>query len=78
MVYVLALNKDRGILFVWKCQAVSEARNIVRRLATLFGHCLHNIALSHTNRDNILHKQCYYSTVKNFTYENAKDWYLTR
>lgn len=78
MVYVIALNKERKRLFVWKCNAVSEARSIVRRLVVLFGHCLHNVTLTHQNRDAILHKQSDYNKVVNFTYENAKDWYVVR
>lgn len=78
MVYVIALNPERRILFVWKCQAVSEARGIVRRLVVLFGHCLHNITLNHQSRDNILHNQSDYDDIVNFTYENARDWYVVR
>lgn len=74
-VFVIALNLERRTLFVWKCQATSEARGIVRRLATIFSHCLHNITLTHSSRDNILHRQNDYDKVVNFTFENRPDWY---
>lgn len=77
-VFVIALNPERRMLFVWKCNAVSEARSIVRRLVVLFGHCLSNVTLNHKSRDAILHKQCHYDEVVNFTYENARDWYVVR
>ena len=77
-VHVIALNPERRIMFVWKCNAVSEARNIVRRLSTLFGHCLSNITLSHRSRDSLLFKQHEYDTIKNFTYEQNKYWYVQR
>jgi hypothetical protein len=78
MVFVIALNKERRKLFVWRCEAVREARGIVRRLSVLFGHCLHNITLNHKSRDAILHNQAHYDDVVNFTYENARDWYVVR
>jgi hypothetical protein len=78
MVFVIALNPKRRIMFVWKCQAVSEARGIVRRLATIFGDSLSNITLSHRSRDSLLFKQHEYDTIKNFTYEQNKYWYVGR
>ena len=75
MVFVIALNTELRTLFVWKCGATTEARGIIRRLVKVFGHCLHNITLTHSSRDNILHKQSDYNKVVNFTFESRPDWY---
>lgn len=77
-VYVLALNPQRKMLFRFKCLSAVEGRGILRRLVTCFGHCLSNISLSHRSDDHLLFSEHSYNSVKNFTYEQNKYWYISR
>lgn len=77
-VYVLALNPEREILFRFKCLSAVEGRGIITRLSKCFSHCLSNIALCHRVDDHLLFNKDAYKTIKNFTYEQNKYWYIAR
>lgn len=77
-IYVLALNPERKMLFRFKCLSAVEGRGIVTRLGKCFSHCLSNITLSHRIDDHLLFKPGSYDSVKNFTYEQNKYWYIDR
>ena len=75
-VFVLAMNLERRKLFVWKCISSNEARGIQKRLYNAFGDTLSRLSTQDKPRDEFLYPSSLYDEVVNFTYENAKDYYI--